>query len=337
MIDENSFVVVDPQATLPFSKGLMAQSLMSTGLPPELAYDVAAAVERYLQRTGGAAVTLARLRTIACDTLGQVEGNALISSFVQWQQLWRLERPLIILIGGTTGVGKSTLASQVAHRLGIVRISSTDTIRQVMRAFFSVDLMPAIHTSSFDAAAAVRVPMPRGTDLSKMGFIEQTKDVCVGIDAVVERALEEAQSIILEGVHVVPGFLDHSRWHDALVLEFVLSIADPDRHRSHFAVREFETGGVRPLQRYLAHFAQIRRIQKYILARASQYNVTVVDNRDIDAAVKTVMTAILQAVSESHRSADEQGARPTLGEIQSETERMTSPPTAVERRPAVDH
>ena len=53
MIDENAFVIVDPQANLPFSKGLMAQSLMATGLQPERAYEVAAAVERSLRRTGG--------------------------------------------------------------------------------------------------------------------------------------------------------------------------------------------------------------------------------------------------------------------------------------------
>ena len=310
MIDENAFVIVDPQANLPFSKGLMAQSLMATGLQPERAYEVAAAVERSLRRTGGSAVTLAKLRMIARDKLGQADGDALIENFIQWQQLRRLERPLIILIGGTTGVGKSTLATQVAHRLGIVRITSTDTIRQVMRAFFSVDLMPAIHTSSFDAGAAVRVPMPSGTDLSRIGFIEQTESVCVGIEAVVARAIEETQSMVLEGVHVVPGFLDHSRWREALVLEFVLSVSDADHHRTHFTVREYDTGGIRPLQGYLEHFAQIRRIQKYILGRALQHDVTVIDNLDIDASVRAVMTVILQAVSEYQQPAEEQSAGP---------------------------
>ena len=103
-----------------------------------------------------------------------------MESFRQWQELRHMERPLIILIGGTTGVGKSTLATQVAHRLGITRVASTDMVRQVMRAFFSADLMPAIHYSSFDAAAPCACRWPRQTDLSKVGFIEQTKGVSRG-------------------------------------------------------------------------------------------------------------------------------------------------------------
>jgi 2-phosphoglycerate kinase len=297
MVDESALVIVDPLANLPFSKGLMAQSLMATGLQPESAYDVAAAVERWLRRSGHGAVTLARLRAIAREALGDAEGDRLIESFKQWQALRRLERPLIILIGGTTGVGKSTLAAQVALRLGINRVAGTDTIRQVMRAFFSPELMPAIHTSSFDAASAVRVPMPSGTDLSKMGFIEQTKSVAVGVEAVVKRAIDEAQSLVMEGVHLVPGFLDRSGWSDALVLEFVLGVSDADLHRNHFTVREYETGGIRPLRRYVEHFAQIRRIQKYILARALKHDVTFIDNVNIDASVKVVMTEILEAVS----------------------------------------
>jgi 2-phosphoglycerate kinase len=301
MVDESAFVIIDPQAELPFSKGLMAQSLMATGLQPEVAYTVAAAVERSLRRTGHRAVTLARLRSIARETLVDDEGDALIERFKEWQVLRRMERPLIILIGGTTGVGKSTLATQVAHRLGLNRLAQTDTIRQVMRAFFSVDLMPAIHTSSFGAAAAVRVPMPTGTDLSKMGFIEQTKAVAVGVEAVIDRAVQEAQSMVIEGVHLVPGFLDLERWRSALIVQFVISVSDAARHRSHFTVREYETGGIRPLRRYLENFAQIRRIQKYILARALEHDVMVIDNEDIDAAVKAVMTKILRTVSESQQ------------------------------------
>ena len=197
--------LIDEGDETPFSKGLMAQTLMATGLAPEQAYGVAAAVERRLRRRGPAALTLADLHEIAREQLGDREGDILIRRFRQWQTLRRLETPLIVLIGGATGVGKSTLATELAHRLGITRVISTDMVRQTMRAFFAPELMPAIHTSSFDAASAVRVPVPRETDLSKVGFMEQTKAVSVGIEAIVARGIDEAQRMVIEGVHVVPG------------------------------------------------------------------------------------------------------------------------------------
>jgi len=268
MLDDRDVRLIDEGDEAPFSKGLMAQTLMATGLAPEQAYGVAAAVERRLRRRGPAALTLADLHEIAREQLGDLQGDILIQRFRQWQTLRRLETPLIVLIGGATGVGKSTLATELAHRLGITRVISTDMVRQTMRAFFAPELMPAIHTSSFDAASAVRVPVPRETDLSKVGFMEQTKAVSVGIEAIVARGIDEAQRMVIEGVHIVPGFLERSRWREALVLEFVLAVQDKARHRGNFSVREWETGGIRPLRRYLDHFAQIRRIQKYIGKRS---------------------------------------------------------------------
>jgi len=304
MVDENTVPIVEKGHEAPYSKGLMAQTLMATGLAPEQAYAVAAAVERRLRRRGPAALTLAGLREIACEQLGDQQGDVLIARFRQWQRLRRLETPLIVLIGGATGVGKSTLATELAHRLGITRVIGTDMVRQTMRAFFAPELMPAIHTSSFDAASAVRVPVPRETDLSKVGFIEQTKAVSVGIEALIARGIDEAQRMVVEGVHIVPGFLERSRWREALVLEFVLAVSDRDRHRSHFTVRDWETGGIRPLRRYVEHFAQIRRIQKYIVSRAREMDVPVVDGASLDENLSAVLGTILDRVEEYGGAAD---------------------------------
>ena len=305
MLDDRDVRLIDEGDEAPFSKGLMAQTLMATGISPEQAYGVAAAVERRLRRRGPAALTLADLHEIAREQLGDLQGDILIQRFRQWQTLRRLETPLIVLIGGATGVGKSTLATELAHRLGITRVISTDMVRQTMRAFFAPELMPAIHTSSFDAASAVRVPVPRETDLSKVGFMEQTKAVSVGIEAIVARGIDEAQRMVIEGVHIVPGFLERSRWREALVLEFVLAVQDKARHRGNFSVREWETGGIRPLRRYLDHFAQIRRIQKYIVGRAAALGVPVVDNPSLDENLSEVLGAILHRVEEQSAAAGE--------------------------------
>jgi len=306
MLDDREPTIVDGAGGAPYSKGLMAQTLMATGLSPVLAYGMAAAVARELERAPDKSLTLGGLRAIARDTLGEAEGDEVIALYRQWQSLRRMEVPLVILIGGATGVGKSTLATEVAHRLGVTRVASTDMVRQVMRAFFSIDLMPAIHYSSFEAGESVRVPVPRETDLSRAGFIEQTKAVAVGISSLIERAINEAQSLIVEGVHLVPGFLDRSRWKEALVLEFVLSVADRDLHRQHFAVRDWETGGVRAMRRYTEALPHIRRIQKYIVAQAAVHHVPVIDNVRIDDAVKQAMRMTLDAVGR-HMHLDETG------------------------------
>ena len=81
-------------------------------------------------------------------------------------------RPVVILIGGATGTGKSTVATELAHRLGITRVTSTDFIRQTIRAFFPPELMPVVHYSSFEGDETIEC------------FLDQTRTVLIGIEAV---------------------------------------------------------------------------------------------------------------------------------------------------------
>ncbi|MHB0915747.1 MAG: 2-phosphoglycerate kinase, partial [Thermoleophilia bacterium] len=154
--------IVNKEFGLPYSKGLMAQSIMATGLAPERAYHVAREIEQHLIASGEASISLFRMREIAQEVLGEEEGESFTERYRHWMLLGELEKPIIILIGGATGVGKSTLATEIAHRLGITRLSSTDAIRQVMRAFFSPELMPAIHYSSFEVGKVVKAVRLKG-------------------------------------------------------------------------------------------------------------------------------------------------------------------------------
>jgi len=62
---------------------------------------------------------------------------------------------LIILLGGSSGTGKSTLASLIASRLGISTVLSTDTVRHIMRNFVSRDENPILFCSTYEAAKYV--------------------------------------------------------------------------------------------------------------------------------------------------------------------------------------
>src|SRR5688500_14806238 len=138
-------VISDEEHALPYSKGLMASSIMATGLAPARAFHVAEQIEERLHERGMTSITRAELSELASEVLVREVGQRYADSFAKWQVLNRIDRPLIILIGGATGVGKSTVATQLAGRLGITRIIPTDAIREVMRSMFSEELMPTLH------------------------------------------------------------------------------------------------------------------------------------------------------------------------------------------------
>ena len=288
---------------LPFSKGLMARALIATGLSADRAYELAIAIENDLAARDRPATTLERLEEIALQTLGEEDGATAMQRLRRYRDLYELDLPLILLVGGATGTGKSTVATDVAYRLGITRVTSTDFVRQTMRAFFSREFMPAIHHSSFEAGRATAGEKDR-EDASEAvldGFLEQTREVLVGVRAAIDRALEEGWSIVLEGVHLVPGMLP-KQIEGALVVECVLSISDAEAHASHFWIRDTDSEGVRPYEKYLDAFDDIRLIQTYILGRARKHDVPVIENGSIEDAIGEVMELVLAAAPVSVES-----------------------------------
>jgi 2-phosphoglycerate kinase len=276
---------------LPYSKGLMARALIAAGVPADRAYQLARRVELDLAERDEPSVGVERLEELAREILGPDEGERAISRLRRLAELQALDLPLIILIGGSTGTGKSTVAAEVAHRLGITRVASTDFIRQTMRAFFSTEFMPAIHYSSFEAGGAVDADVTG--DPTIVGFVEQCRHVCVGVDAALRRALTEGWSMVLEGVHLVPGLVA-SELEDALVVHVVVAIDNEDAHRMHFHVRDSATGGVRAMDKYLDRLGDIRRIQGYIVDRARREEVPVVENANVERTIDEVLELVMQ-------------------------------------------
>ena len=114
--------------------------------------------------------------------------------------------PLVLLIGGAPGTGKSTIATQVAHRLGITRIVSTDAVRQVMRAFISRgSCRTSTRRRSTPASPSPRRGRIRARD--RRGLRAAGRDVRVGVRGIVDRAVAERFPLVLEGVHLVPGLV----------------------------------------------------------------------------------------------------------------------------------
>lgn len=287
-----SVLVVKEDRKFPYSKGLMAMSLMASGLSPDRSYEMATVIERKLVARGELDIASGDLSQLAEEVLADEEDDVAVRHFRQWRRLDHLHRPLILMICGATGVGKSTLATMLAHRLGVTRVTATDMVRQVLRAFFSNQFMPAVHHSSFDADHGVR--LDSSGDALLTGFERQVEQVTVGIKALVQRAALERTSMVIEGVHCVPGAFEGLEQLDAVVVQVVVSIEDEELHRSHFFARG--QSQPRAVERYLAAFGRIRRLQNYIVDRARKTGVPVIENSSLDDALVEVMNLVLDTI-----------------------------------------
>jgi len=276
----------------PWSKGLMTRALAATGLTPTRAYELSLRADTDMQERRAQELDLDRLAELAGEVLGEPDAGRTMRRLRRLQALQQLELPVLLLVGGATGTGKSTLATEAAHRLGITRVTSTDFIRQTMRAFFSREFMPSVHYSSFEAELALTHADEDVADATLLGFLDQTRNVLVGVEAAIDRSLTEGWSMVLEGVHIVPGMINVDR-ADALVVQCVVAITDEDAHRSHFWVRDSATDGLRPLEKYLDGMPEIRMLQEVVLERARRFDVPVIENTSFDEAIGAMLDLVL--------------------------------------------
>ena len=305
-----AMLVTGQSQDFPFSKGILSQSLQASGLEPSSAYEVARHIEDQLLKKGTAKISSDKLRKVIYETILENYDERFAERYLLWRYLKSPDRPLVILFGGSTGTGKTTVASEVAHRLGVGRILATDTVRQIMRTMFSKDLLPAIHYSSYEAWKE-RVGL--GEDRAQAAveaFREQSGRVLVGVRAMVERAIHENFSIVIEGVHLVPGLMGFEQFAGhAYILPLVISTLNREAYLARFPIREREAEN-RSSERYRKNFTYILEIQNYILEMAEHYEIPIVENVNLDQTVSSILSVITNTLREKVRlTADELRAR----------------------------
>jgi len=195
--------------------------------------------------------------------------------------------PLVVLVGGGTGVGKSTVATQLAYSLGITRVSSTDFIRHVLRTVVPEAIAPELSRSSFE--------LDRGRRPGRHAeFERQAQQVMVGVRATVERAVEEGMPLIVEGIHLLPDLVDSDLARDGLLVFAVLSVEDQRDHLNRFAARARTSK--RPAGRYEKNLERIRDLQDHVIDAARRCGTPVVQNRRVDATVQGILGLVADAV-----------------------------------------
>jgi 2-phosphoglycerate kinase len=214
------------------------------------------------------------------------------------------DKPIIILIGGAPGVGKSTLAAELAYRLGIRRMVSSDAIREALRSLISTQLSPELHSSSYTAWRNELLPdeddKPRRRRVIR-GYQSQSQQLAAALTAVVKRNITEATPVVIEGVHLLPGLLPEVSPEDAIVVHLILIAPDEAAHRRYFALRDEQTGQRRDKEGYLAHFEEIRMIHDFIAERAVTQQVPIIAMGNFNTTVEKGLEYILDATLKQRR------------------------------------
>ena len=175
--------------------------------------------------------------------------------------------PRLLIITGTSGVGKSTMSTRLASELGFGKTTATDTVREVLRTQFTNQELPELHRSSFEYSSNSAVDDWR----------ETVDAVSLGVKAVIDRAKTRGSDLLLEGVHIIPCREEIDSWRESggIAIGIVLYIAEEERHRSMIAKREKHNG--KRAEHYLNNIRRIREIQEEMILTGSASDWLLVD------------------------------------------------------------
>ena len=290
--------VTRKKGSRPFSKELLSHSIQASGLPPEAAYSLAQNVESRLVQERNADIDHEELEKVVEQVLRQEHGRNYAQRYRIWRAWGNLDKPLVILIGGASGVGKTTLAISLANLLDIPRVVATDDIRQILRLTLAEDFMPAIHTSSYRAAEAIPESGQVGLDPVIAGYREQARVVGVGVRAIISRCVEENTSVNMDGVHLLPGFIDLSAFDKkAIIAPLSLLVTEPDAYQERFTKRATEEPA-RESHKYLAHLDHILTIQEHILQCSEEEDVPTIDVTAIEDPTSAAVTVVAERLQQ---------------------------------------
>ncbi len=286
---QNDIVVRGKSYEMPFSKGILARSLTAAGLKPSIAYKIAWDIYEMLKRENIKIIDKADLRRRVYYYLISKNYDEVAKKYLLWRMVLG-KRPIVILIGGASGVGTSTIAFEIASRLGIPSVIGTDSIREVMRKVISRELIPTLYESSYTAWKVLRDN--EGGNKYIKGFERHSEAVLTGIEGVIDRCLVEGQSVIIEGTHLIPTLLKDKYLENPHVVFIMLTIYDEKLHKMRFYARGRVSS--RPTERYLKYFKIIRIINDYMVETAKKKGIPVVENIKISETVDKCLNIITE-------------------------------------------
>jgi 2-phosphoglycerate kinase len=248
-----------------------------------------------------------------------------------WNLITRKKEPLIVLLMGTSGTGKSTLASLLSSRLGFTAVLSTDSIRQLMRNFTSEDDSPFLFASSYNSDEKlsdkqrqhiVKTVRNKATNAGKAysevklekkvhkrcvqeGFKLQCALVERQLQGLLQQFSDRRESVVVEGVHLTVEVVVELMKRHTFAVPFLVHISNEKKHCERFAIRSRNMTLNPKRNKYVKNFQNIRIIQRHLHKRAESFMIPKIDNTNVDRSLATVHSTLLRVM----RRADDTGER----------------------------
>lgn len=293
-------IVHTPMRSSAFSVGILNHSLEACAINPELALVGASKVLASIRKTGHNEIDHKSLRRLVYRCLRDHCSEKAANKYLAWRRFYNSDIPLIIMIGGATGTGKSTIAAELAYRLDIARIQSTDMMREVIRPYLASQITPTLQYSSYEAWRGLPPSSYSAQDKTNnkivTGFLAQLTTMKPAIESTIERAAQEKESLIIEGVHVVPSEIEFCETErESVCIQIKLATLDKNSLKKQLKKRLKEQSKYRD-SNLEAYIDDIWELQSWLLEQGDSEDINIVPNINVEETIREILEIASQII-----------------------------------------
>ncbi len=300
---EREVIVRAPSRAAPFSVGILRHYLEGCAIERDEALKSARTVQEILRQRNLPDIDTKDLRRVVFETLRRDNCTQAADRFLSRCRFEDSHQPLIILVGGPPGSGKSTVTARLAYQMDITHTQSTDMMREIIRCYLAPHVVPTLGYSSYEAWRGLpEMDLQSGRRVTDnpviSGFLSQAATVRVALEATIARALKEHQDIIVDGVHVLPSQMDLDEVREkAVVVSVTLAVTTLKRLGRQLQRRSREQPN-RDSTGHQENLEAIWDIQTFMLDQAERSDTPVIVNWNSDETVRLTLEEVMDRITD---------------------------------------
>ena len=281
-----------------FSESMLWRSLLKTGIDLTTALEITKKIEEEVKEKKE--ITSEELFETCFNLLQEMGGKEYAERYRIWHWYNILRRegkvnPLIILVGGSPNVGKTVTTTDLAFRLTIARVLTTDAVRRIVKTLIPKEKEPVLHVPTFEAWKVID-ECPPDTEPELYGFMKQVDALKPYIQEIVEKTIKNGIDLAIEGVHLAPWILPDEIENLDNVIHVIISAPEEEVYRDMFLSKMLREG--RKMDENIFKYFEIcLKINDLITQKAKERGITVVKFKDFEQVMEEILSIVCERVA----------------------------------------
>ncbi|MBN1330735.1 MAG: hypothetical protein JXA54_14785 [Candidatus Heimdallarchaeota archaeon] len=202
--------------------------------------------------------------------------------------------PLIIIIAGIPGTGKTILARELSTALNISLVIGGDALRSALRSLLPKESFKVFFTSIYNTWKFFG---EYTSDNLLLGYKEQSRIMNLAIERMVaDRGIRDGESLIVEYLQFLPSQFDNELLEHPSIIPIILRINDKQIYQQRLASRSNYSHLGSSGERLITNIDKYLLLQENLCAEASKYNLPIIDidnfSDGFDQALELIITRV---------------------------------------------